>query len=284
MSSRPLTTLLTVHAPNATEAAARAHNCQPSDLIFDLALDVSLDELVSILSALHDRYYQFLRANLPSRAHHLDELIPLNYHPDYTGSHLAISLPGDFLWSTHQQLEWLSELLISVGLRPKLFSLLERELLADFFAAPAWTPMGETNLSGILAKIEFSQGVWARCLEYHLDFEVVAEVLNDPDLLIELHLALEPAEHYILRTAIMDARGFKQGKQPISLNYYTFDFSRQSEKEILAAAAQSLVAKNWLAHYELSQDRQIKTLVSGPSLQRITRDYLLPLLRPARGL
>jgi hypothetical protein len=284
MSGRPLTTLLTVHAPNATETAARAHNCQAGDLIFDLALDVSLDELARILSALHDHYYQFLRANLSNRAHHLDELIPFNYHPDYTGSHLAISLPGDFVWSTHQQLEWLSELLISVGLRPKLFALLERELLAEFRAAPAWTPMGETKLSGILTKIEFSQSVWARCLEYHLDFEVAAEVLNDPDLLIELHLALDPAEHYILRTAIMDARGFKQGRQPISLNYYTFDFGRQSEKEVLAAAAQSLVAKNWLAHYELSRDGEIKTLVSGSSLQKITRDYLLPLLRTVRDI
>ena len=284
MPNRPLTTLLTVHSPKATEALARPQNYQPDDLIFDLALDVSLDELVRIVSALHDHYYQFLRANLPSRAHHLDELIPLNYHPDYTGSHLAINLPGEFLWLPHQQLEWLAELLDSVGLRPKLFSLLERELLVDFRAAPAWTPPGDTKLMGTLAKIEFSQGVWARCLEYHLNFEVAAGVLNDPDLLIELHLALEPAEHYILRTAIMDAKGFRRGNQPINLNYYTFGFSRESEKKILADAAESLVAKNWLAHYELSRDGQIKTLVSGSSLQKISRDYLLPLLRTARDI
>jgi len=284
MSSRPLTTLLTVHLPNAWEVLERPHNCQPADLIFDLALDVSLDELVRILSALHDHYYQFLQATLPGRAHHLDELIPLNYHPDYTGSHLAINLPAEFAWSAHQQLEWLAELLAKVGLRPKLFNLLERELLADFLAAPVWTPPGETKLNGALAKIEFSQGVWGRCLEYHLDFEVAAGVLNDPDLLIELHLALEPAEHYILRTAIMDAKGFRRSNQPINLNYYTFGFSRESEKKILAAAAESLVTKNWLAHYELSRDGQIKTLVSGSSLQKITRDYLLPLLRTVRDI
>jgi hypothetical protein len=282
MSNRPLTTLLAVRELRMVDDFARP-NYRSGDLIFDLALEVSLNDLVRIVSSLHDRYYQFLQANLPARAHHLDELIPLCYQLDTDGSHLPINLPVEFVWSAHQQLEWLAELLGSVGLRPKLFALLERELLADFRAAPAWTPPGETKLNGILAKIEFSQGIWARCLEYHLNFEVAAGVLSESDLLIELHLALEPAEHYILRTAIMDARGFKRGNQPISLNYYAFDFGRQSEKEVLAAAAQSLVARNWLAHYELSPSGQIKTLVSGPSLQKITRGYLLPLLRTARG-